>query len=198
MPRRCASQRASSSALRAWWCACRSCGTCARTAKTLSAEIAQDLHRREFSFREKILLFLRQSRGERDRTTAMGILWNRCLRKIFISVFVNTVVTTATVTAAAPAADDAMDWREVVQRCFVDMNELEQAAVEKWLAHNSLDSLLEHEMPESGDTVVPTQLVPEAAAVQQTVSCAVPPAVPQSKRTFPMPKQDRLVQHAAK
>ena len=53
-----------------------------------------------------------------------------------------------------------MDWREVVQRCFVDMNELEQAAVEKWLAHNSLDTLLEREMPESGDTVVPTQLVP--------------------------------------
>ena len=59
--------------------------------KTPSAEIAQDLHCREFSFCEKILLLLRQSRGERDRTTAMGILWNRCLRKIFISVVVNTV-----------------------------------------------------------------------------------------------------------
>ena len=50
-------------------------------------------------------------------------------------------------------------------RCFVDMNELEQAAVETWIAHNSLDTLLEREMPESGDTVVPTQLVPEDAAV---------------------------------
>ena len=53
-----------------------------------------------------------------------------------------------------------MNWREMVQCCFVDMNELEQAAVEKWLAHNSLDTLFEREMPESGDTVVPTQPVP--------------------------------------
>ena len=129
--------------------------------KTLSAEIAQDLHRCEFSFREKMLLFLRQSSGERDHTTAMGIHWNRCLRKIFISVFFNTVVATFSGTAAAPAADDAMDyWREMVQRCFVDMNELEQVAVEKWLAHNSLDTLLAREMPESGDTGVPTQPVP--------------------------------------
>ena len=67
--------------------------------KTLSAEIAQDLHRRVFSFREKMLLFLRQSHGERDRTTAMGILWSSCLRMIFINVFVNTVVATSSHTA---------------------------------------------------------------------------------------------------
>ena len=67
--------------------------------KTLSAEIAQDLHRCEFSFSEKMLLFLQQTRGERDRTTVMGILWNRCLRKIFISFFVNIVVATSSHTA---------------------------------------------------------------------------------------------------
>ena len=136
--------------------------------KTLSTEIAQDLLRREFSFRDKILLFLQQSRGERDRTTAMGIIWNRCLRKIFISIFVNTAFSGGS--GADDSADDADYWHATVQKCFVDMNELEQAAVEKWLAHSSLNSLLDREMTETGDTVIPPPLVPDAAASPVTAT----------------------------
>ena len=138
--------------------------------KTLSTEIAQDLLRREFSFRDKILLFLQQSRGERDRTTAMGIIWNRCLRKIFISIFVNTAFSGAAAPADDSADDSAEYWHATVQKCFVDMNELEQAAVEKWLAHNSLNSLLDREMTETGDTVIPPPLVPDAAASPVTAT----------------------------
>ena len=76
-----------------------------------------------------------------------------------------------------------MDWREMVQRCFVDTNELEQAAGEKWLAHNSLDTHLEREMPESGDTVVPTQLVPEAAAV---AGACIATSMPRSNPITPL------------
>jgi GTP-binding protein EngB required for normal cell division len=120
--------------------------------RTLGTEIAQDLLRRELSFRDKLIFFLRKCRGERDRTTAMGVLWNRCLRRIFITVFFTTVITGD---ERPEAASPPPDWHELVQASFQDLNDGELSAMEELIRTETLDAALEREMPKDH---VPPQL----------------------------------------
>lgn len=132
----------------------------------LGTELAQDLLRRELSFRDKLVFFLRKCKGERDRTTAVGVLWNRALRKIFITIFVRCaeaevgsptpVLNGSTPAPAQPQPQqqqqqqqqpcEQCDWHAAVHSSFMDLNEAELTAVAEEISKKGLDAVLDHEM----------------------------------------------------
>ncbi|KAH3745337.1 GTP binding protein [Pelomyxa schiedti] len=102
----------------------------------LGTAIAQDLFARDLYFRQ-ILLILRSATGSRDYTTAVAILWNRCLRKIFMQIFFTTCGET-------PASSN---WEELVEKCFADLNEEALLNLVKDLSSTTIEEVLEEEMP---------------------------------------------------
>ncbi|KAH3766767.1 GTP binding protein [Pelomyxa schiedti] len=102
----------------------------------LGTAIAQDLFARELYFRERILEILRSVTGSRAYTTAVAILWNRCLRNLFMEIFFSTCGDTV-----------SSNWEELVQRSFADLNGEALLHIVKSLASTCIADILEAEMP---------------------------------------------------
>ncbi|KAH3743670.1 GTP binding protein [Pelomyxa schiedti] len=145
-------------------------------------EIAKDLFK-AFSFKEKLLVFLRQGNGERIHIVGLGILWNRCLRHLFLEIFLRS----------ASIAPCDTSWEKTVKDCFAELTEETLLQLEKSIADFGLETVLENEMPTQmefhpswANSHSPLQLPTSPANIQHTHTTVSnsPPLKPKQPPNF--------------
>mmetsp|Transcript_1579 Transcript_1579/g.5565 ORF Transcript_1579/g.5565 Transcript_1579/m.5565 type:complete len:563 (-) Transcript_1579:70-1758(-) len=101
--------------------------------------IARDLLS-SFSVRDKIFLFVHKNKHQKLRATAIGIIWNRCVRKLFQEVFMETI---------KDYTKEELDnmWPTLLETAFADLSEETVNLLEEELEEMGLIKVLRAEMP---------------------------------------------------
>ena len=90
------------------------------------------------SIRDKIFLFMHKNKHQRLRSTAIGIIWNRCVRELAKIILLESVERTS---------DKAYEWETIMSHTFQFLSAENIDTVEMMLHHLSIEQLLELEMP---------------------------------------------------
>jgi len=94
-----------------------------------------------FSLRDKLFLFVHKNKHQKLRATAIGIIWNRCVRDLAKIVLVETV-------EGASLEQVNAQWASILEDAFQDLREDVVDHLEELLQDQSLDEILELEMPD--------------------------------------------------
>eukprot|EP01104_Vermistella_antarctica_P019135 TRINITY_DN7355_c0_g1_i1.p1 TRINITY_DN7355_c0_g1~~TRINITY_DN7355_c0_g1_i1.p1 ORF type:complete len:531 (-),score=131.47 TRINITY_DN7355_c0_g1_i1:140-1732(-) len=121
------------------------------------SQIAKDIVG-SYSFRDKLFLFLHKNKHHHYEMTALGILWNRCVRNLAKYLFHECYEENHT--------EDEVEshWNEVLNFSFNDLNSELVAAMETRLESEGIDALLEHEMPMDRTSTFSTITAPSSPA----------------------------------
>lgn len=121
----------------------------------VSKEIASRMLQRAYSVSGDVGRFLRKIAfgvaENANSTTAIAVIWNRCLRSIFIKIFMT-----------CSKGEDHVNPEEyigIVESAFEDLNEDEHKATLAYLNEEGLEALLQREMP-SNDPEIPSIPLP--------------------------------------
>ena len=121
----------------------------------VSHEIASRMLQRAFSVTGNVGRFIRKVAfgvaEDANSTTAIAVIWNRCLRSIFIKVFMTF--------SKGEDQVSPEEYNEIVESAFEDLNEDEHKAALDYLNEHGLEALLQREMP-SKDPEIPTIPLP--------------------------------------
>lgn len=117
----------------------------------VSHEIASIMLQRAFSVTGNPGHFIRKVAfgvaEDVNSTTAIAVIWNRCLRSIFIKVFMTF--------SKGENQVSPEEYNEIAESAFEDLNEDEHKAALSYLNEHGLEALLQREMP-SKDPEIPT------------------------------------------
>lgn len=122
------------------------------------AHIAKDLIK-GFSFRDKLFLFMHKNKHQRLRATAIGIIWNRCVRNLAKKLLAESVEN--------HSVDE--NWTKMMEETFSDLCEECVDELEERLEDGGLERVLNEEMP--GDdhiTVAPERSTPVHSASEES------------------------------
>lgn len=109
----------------------------------VSHEIASRMLQRAFSVSGNVGRFLRKIAfgvaENANSTTAIAVIWNRCLRAIFIKIFITC--------SKGDENVNSEECHEIIESAFEDLNEEEHKAALTFLDEHGLEALLQREMP---------------------------------------------------
>jgi len=89
-----------------------------------------------FSFRDKIFLFMHKNKHQRLRSTAIGILWNRCVRKLAAIMLIESVEGVSKMTAQR-------EWPLILSDTFELLSSENIDTIEARLRDNSIEIVME-------------------------------------------------------
>jgi len=103
-----------------------------------ATHIAKDMMS-SFSTRDKIFLLCHKNKHQKNRATAMGIIWNRCVRELAKIVLVE---------AAESVSENKIEeyWHLIMDDCFKDLNEREIDILDAKISAVGLDKTLDQEL----------------------------------------------------
>jgi len=103
-----------------------------------ATHIAKDMMS-TFSLRDKIFLFVHKNKHQKNRATAIGVIWNRSVRELAKIVLVE---------AAESVSESKIEehWHLILEDCFHGLNDEELDKLEEKLADLGLEKVLDEEV----------------------------------------------------